>query len=241
MVTKEVKEKIKVLYEYMQLGQKIQKCDLIIGCGCANLEIASYCSFLYHNGYGANILFAGGIGKITKNRKDIFVNSEAETYQKIALAEAVPPEHIFIETKSTNTGDNFRFSIPIIQQHHIPSESILIVHNSSHERRTLQTAKAIWKQKKLIVTSPVDSFGSYLGRIQKEEKRNISVLVGDIQRLIVYPQLGWMEETIVPAKVLETYQELKEMGYDDFIYSEEQLLEMIAKSEKKIEKPNLFG
>lgn len=94
----------------MKLNQKIDKCDLIIGCSCSYLEVADKCVELNKEGYAPKILFTGGLGKITK---DNFNKTEAEIYKDIAINKGVSDKDILIETKSTNTGDNFRFSIDL--------------------------------------------------------------------------------------------------------------------------------
>lgn len=62
----EIKEKLKVLWDYMKLNQPLEKCDLIMGCGCENLDIPVKCATLLKEGYAPKILFAGGLGKLTE-------------------------------------------------------------------------------------------------------------------------------------------------------------------------------
>lgn len=38
-LTNEMKSALKVIWDYTGLDMEPKKCDLILGCGCANLEI----------------------------------------------------------------------------------------------------------------------------------------------------------------------------------------------------------
>lgn len=226
----EIINNLEVIWNYMKLNQKLEKCDLIIGCGCANLEIPIKCANLLKEGYASKILFAGGLGKITKNN---FNKSEAEIYREIAIKNGVNEQDIIIEMQSTNTGDNFRFGLKILNDNNIKCDKILIVHKPLNERRTLSSAKAILKGKKILITSPDSTFDEYINYLDNQtyEKiyNEISVIVGDIQRLIIYPQFGWQIKNDVPESVLKSYYYLKNIGFSKYILSKEQINILINK------------
>ena len=154
-------------------------------------------------------------------------------YKEIAIQEGVPEEKIWIENKSTNTGDNFRFSKKIIDEENWNIKNILIVHNKFSERRTLSAAKAIIKDKELYITSAKVSFDDFIQSLQnKEEKRIIKIvssMVGDIQRMIIFPQFGWQIKQEVPQEVQNAYRKLKSMGFDEFVISKEKIKQDIEK------------
>ena len=127
MINEEIIQPLKEIWNYMQLEMKIEKSDLIIGCGCLNLEIPIKCVQLLKDNYADNIIFSGGLGKLTSKT---FQKTEAEIYKEIAIENGVDKNKIFIENKSTNTGDNFRLSLKIIEQNKIKSDKIIIVHNN---------------------------------------------------------------------------------------------------------------
>ena len=225
----EIVKSLKILWDYMRLQQPLEKCDLIIGCGCSNLDIPVKCSQLFKDGYGSKILFAGGLGKLTEN---YFNKPEAEIYKDIAISCGVDESNILTETKSTNTGDNFRFSIQLLEKFKINYNKILIVHSSFSERRTLSSAKAIIKGKEIFITSPNMSFDEclmYLERKNTEAIDIISVIVGDVQRLIIYPQFGWQIENEIPISVLNAYNFLKNIGFNKYILMPNQIDDLIKK------------
>lgn len=183
-------------------------------------------------------MFAGGPGKITSSK---FKKSEVEVYRDIAVQCGVPDKAILLETKSTNTGDNFRFFKRLLYQNQV--KKILLVHYATSERRTLSVAKAILPEFDLIITSPELTFSSFLEQLRHSLEyfySEVSLLVGDIQRMIIYPQLGWQEEVEIPASIIHAYFFLNNKGFDKFIYSSSEILELVKKHKPNLQEPNLF-
>ena len=231
MINKEIVQALEEIWNYMKLDMKTEKADLIIGCGCLNLEIPVKCADLLKENYAQNILFSGGLGKLTTDK---FQKTEAEIFKDIAIEKGIEPRKIYLEKESTNTGDNFSFSLKIIEKYKIKSDKIIIVHNNLSQRRTLSAAKARIKNKEISVTSPNKTFSQFIERlnsITEEEQYNIiSVIVGDIQRLIIFPQLGWQTENEVPETIIADYYKLKNLGYNKYIYDKERIQNLIDKN-----------
>lgn len=225
---------LKILWNYMVLNQTITPSDIIIGCGCANLDIPIKCAELYKEGYAHKIIFAGGYGKITK---DEFSKTEAEIYKEIAIQNGVKAEDIILENRSTNTGDNFRFALKIINEKNIKADKVLIVHKKLNERRTFSSAKSILLDKDITITSPDITFDDFINFLDNnEEKREniISVLIGDIQRIAIYPQFGWQIENEIPDKVIDAYNYLKNIGYNKYIIPKDTIEKLLKDNGKKI-------
>lgn len=239
MFDKNVISSLQVIWNFTKLNQVIEPCDVIFACGCSNLDIPVKCAELFNQGYGEKILFSGGLGKITKGT---FKKTEAEIYRDIAIERGVPADKILLETDSTNTGDNFRFSRKILEKEHV--KSILIVHFATSERRTLAAAQKIIPEYRLFITSPDLTFSSFLSKLQHSSEyfyNEVSLLVGDIQRMIVYPQLGWQRELDIPSSIIQTYYFLKEKGFNQFIYSSSDILKLIKDCNIIIDNLNLFS
>ena len=83
----------KVLWNYHNLNQKIKKCDLILGFGSHDLNVAKRCAELFLDGYGDIIIFTGGFGRITK---ELWNMTEAEKFAQIAINMGVPKDKIII-------------------------------------------------------------------------------------------------------------------------------------------------
>ncbi len=213
-------ESLKTIFDYMSLNQEVKKCDVLIGCGCSSLDIPIVCSDLYKKGLSKKIIFSGGYGKVTKDK---FQKQEAVIYKEIAMKEGIREEDIYLEKESSNTFENFLFSKRIMDDNHWHVDSILIVHNKAYERRILNTAKKIFPEKEIRITSKNISFEEYFEKLKSKSSSEreiiISVLVGNIQRMILYPQLGIQVEEDVPDKVMKSYYHLKSLGFDKDILS----------------------
>jgi hypothetical protein len=87
------------------------------------------------------------------------------------------------------------------------------------ERRSYATFKKHWPDKKLIVTSPQISFEDY----PTEEiplERVINIMVGDLQRIIIYPAKGFQVYQEVPPDVRDAYEQLIALGFNKHMMRE---------------------
>jgi len=165
---------------------------------------------IYLQGYAPIIIFSGGLGKLTK---DMWAETEAELFANIALDRGVPREAIFIENKSTNTGENIQFTQQLLQEKNLDLDSFIVVQKPYMERRSYATFKKHWPDKKLLVTSPLLSFEEYPTDDIPVEKL-INMMVGDLQRIKLYPEKGFQIYQEIPADVWEAYEKLVAMGFD---------------------------
>ncbi|MCV5246818.1 YdcF family protein, partial [Escherichia coli] len=76
---------------------------------------------LYHQKLAPLIVFSGGEGRFTDG---LFEKSEAETFADIARLAGVPSDAILVETRSTNSGENVRFTEQLLKEKGIQCESI---------------------------------------------------------------------------------------------------------------------
>ena len=128
----------KVLWNYHNLNQKIKKCDLILGFGSHDLNVAKRCAELFLDGYGDIIIFTGGFGRITK---ELWNMTEAEKFAQIAINMGVPKDMIIIENKATNTGENISKTKELLNKLNLYPSSFLVVDKPYRERRTFATKK----------------------------------------------------------------------------------------------------
>ncbi|HKP84285.1 MAG TPA: YdcF family protein, partial [Pyrinomonadaceae bacterium] len=127
---------------------------------------------------------------------------------------------ILIEAHSTNTGENIAFTKRLLTEKGLNPHSFIIVQKPYMERRSYATFRKLWPEKDLIVTSPQVSFQSYL-----EEYANrslsvddvVSIMVGDLQRIRLYPSLGFQIEQEIPAEVWSAFELLVRAGYDKYL------------------------
>ena len=112
MITKETVKLAKILWDYHQLNQKLEKTDCILVLGSHDLRVAERGAELYLLNWAPIIIFSGGLGNFTK---EIWDEAEADKFAAIAMKMGVPRDKIIIENKSTNTGENIQFTKKILK------------------------------------------------------------------------------------------------------------------------------
>jgi uncharacterized SAM-binding protein YcdF (DUF218 family) len=210
MTNKEALTLAKKLWNYHQLHHSLEKCDCILVLGSMDTRTADRGADIYLQGYAPIIIFSGGLGKLTK---DLWQGTEADLFATIALDKGVPREAIFIENKSTNTGENILFTQQLLQEKNLHLDSFIVVQKPYMERRSYATFKKHWPDKKLLVTSPPLSFEEYPNNDISVEKL-INMMVGDLQRIKLYPEKGFQVYQEIPGEVWEAYEQLVALGFD---------------------------
>ncbi|OQP56529.1 YdcF family protein [Niastella populi] len=210
MIKQEALTLAKKLWNYHQLQHKLEISDCILVLGSVDTRTAERGAEIYLQGYAPIIIFSGGLGKLTK---DLWQGTEAELFATIALDKGVPREAIFIENKSTNTGENILFTQQLLQEKNLNMESFIVVQKPYMERRSYATFKKHWPNKKLLVTSPLLSFEEYPNDTISVEKL-INMMVGDLQRIKLYPEKGFQVYQEIPDEVWQAYEELVQMGFN---------------------------
>jgi hypothetical protein len=88
------------------------------------------------------------------------------------------------------------------------------------ERRSYATFRKLWPDKEVIVTSPQVSFQSYLAEYTNRSLSVadvVGIMVGDLQRIKLYPARGWQLEQDIPDEVWEAFERLVRAGYDKYL------------------------
>lgn len=202
----------KVLWDYLQLHEAPVKSDIIF-CLCSHdLRVAERAAQLMLDGLGKYLVFSGGAGKLTRG---VFDKSEAEIFADIARKMGVSYEKIITETKSTNTGENVRFTHDLLKERGIKADSILLVQKPYMERRTYATFKKQWPNPgaDIHVTSPQVTYEEYIDSSVLSKEQILNVMVGDMQRIREYPKLGFQIEQEIPDDVWRAYEELVMLGF----------------------------
>ena len=210
MINQEAIPLAKILWNYHQLNHTLLQSDCILVLGSLDPRSAERGADIYLQGYAPIIIFSGGLGKLTKDR---WTETEAELFANIALDRGVPREAIFIENKSTNTGENILFTQQLLQEKNLDLDSFIVVQKPYMERRSYATFKKHWPDKKLLVTSPRLTFEEYPTNDISVEKL-INMMVGDLQRIKVYPEKGFQIYQQIPDEVWDAYEQLVAMGFD---------------------------
>lgn len=202
------------LWNYLKLNHNIEKSDAILVLCSHDKRVAERAAELFKEEWAPLLIFSGGLGSITRT---FWTQPEADQFAAIAIDLGVPPDKILIENRSTNTGENFQFTGQLLLERGIDPRKFIVVQKPYMERRSFATFRKMWPEKDVIVTSPQVAFDEYLDSYTNEALSAddvISIMVGDLQRIKVYAEMGFQIPQDIPPEVWSAYEELVSYGYN---------------------------
>jgi uncharacterized SAM-binding protein YcdF (DUF218 family) len=205
------------LWDYHRLGHELVKSDAIVVLCSHDERVAERGAELFLDNWAPLLIFSGGLGAITKG---LWTEPEAIRFSRIAESMGVPPEHILVEDKSTNTGENVRYTRDLLRRKALDPNRFIAVQKPYMERRTYATFRKVWPEKDLVVTSPQVSFDQYLDQYAHSTltpEDVIAIMVGDLQRIRLYPDKGYQIRQEIPVSVWAAYEELVQAGFDKYL------------------------
>jgi uncharacterized SAM-binding protein YcdF (DUF218 family) len=199
-----------LIWNYHQMGHELTPCDVAIGLGSHDLGVAEHAAKLYHDGLVPLLVFTGATSPTSAAR---FPRGEAVHYRERALELGVPDTAVLVEPDAANTGDNIRLSRLLLDKHGITPATVLLVSKPYVQRRAFATCGIVWPEVDVVCASEELALADYVRSIG-DEKLVIDMLVGDLQRVVEYPKLGFATDQHVPANVLAAYTRLLDSGFD---------------------------
>lgn len=202
------------IWRYHQMNHRLEKADAILVLCSHDKRVAERGAELFLGGWAPLLIFSGGLGTITS---EMWTEPEADQFAAIAIKLGVPKSKILIENRSANTGENVLFTKLLLAEKQLDPEKFILVQKPYMERRAYATFRKLWPEKKVCVTSPQVSFEQYLSEYKNEDLSSddvISIMVGDLQRIKLYPEKGFQIPQEIPDEIWEAYEELIRTGYD---------------------------
>ena len=205
------------IWNYHLMKHQVAKADAILVLCSHDERVAERGAELFLEGWAPLLIFSGGHGAITKT---LWSEPEAERFARIAESMNVPRESILVEPNSTNTGENIKFTKQLLAQRGLDPQRFILVQKPYMERRSYATFRRFWPEKEVVVTSPQVSFREYLanyanGNIASADV--VSIMVGDLQRIKLYPALGYQIPQEIPDDVWAAFEDLVRAGYDKYL------------------------
>lgn len=214
MMTSHIRSLAEKVWNYHLMNHQIVKSDAILVLCSHDKRVAERGAQLFLEGWAPLLIFSGGLGTITGG---MWNEPEADQFAAVAIDLGVPKEKILLENKSTNTGENILFTKALLAARNLNPEKFILVQKPYMERRSFATFRKLWPEKYVLVTSPQVSFERYLneyGNPDLSSEEVISIMVGDLQRIKLYPAKGFQIQQEIPCEIWAAYEELVAAGYD---------------------------
>lgn len=220
-VTRTDREAAELIWHYHQLGHELRPCSAAIGLGSHDIGVAAFAAKLYHESVFPVMVFSGAINAETSRWMP---RGEAVQFRERAIELGVPSSAILLEPRATNTGENIAFSRRVLQEAGIEVSSVMLLAMPYMQRRAYATCRKLWPQVVPVCASEPVDFIAYVTGIG-DEAHVIHQIVGDLQRVIAYPRLGYAIDQPVPEDVHAAYTYLRDRGYTSRIIHEQDTYE----------------
>ncbi|MFE6412164.1 YdcF family protein [Streptomyces sp. NPDC057837] len=214
-ITEDQWHQAKLIWDYHQMHHDLRPADAAIGLGSHDLGVATHSAGLYRAGLFPTLVFTGGNSPTTAK---VFPRGEAVHFREHAIELGIPAEAILLEPNAANTGQNITLSREVLATAGIHPATVLLVSKPYMERRSYATARKLWPDVDIRCASEPLEFDDYLKSIG-DEKLVLDMLVGDLQRVIEYPKLGFAIAQEVPEDVHAAYESLIRDGFTSRLIS----------------------
>jgi uncharacterized SAM-binding protein YcdF (DUF218 family) len=208
------------IWDYHRLDHQLAPADAILVLCSHDKAVAKRGAELFLQQWAPLLIFAGGLGAITRHLWD---EPEADQFARIAVEMGVPKDQILVENRSTNTGENVQFTKRLLAERRLDPQTFILVQKPYMERRSYATFRKVWPEKQLRVTSPQVSLDDYLRQYSHDALSPddvVGIMVGDLQRIQLYPAKGFQIHQEIPGDVWRAYQQLVEAGYDKYLIND---------------------
>jgi hypothetical protein len=208
---------VETIWDYHRLDHQLAHADAILVLCSHDKVVAARGAEVFLQGWAPLLIFAGGLGAITRH---LWREPEADQFAAIAIGMGVPEDRILVENRSTNTGENVLFTKQLLAEKGLDPQTFIVVQKPYMERRSYATFKKVWPEKQVRVTSPRVSLDEYLRDCSHDTLSPddvIGIMVGDLQRIRLYPAKGFQVHQDVPDDVWRAYEELVKAGYDKYL------------------------
>ena len=205
---------LRVAWDYMRLTHRPERADAILVLGSFDPMAAVHAAALWKADLAPVVVMSGGIAHRGGLLDTGWDRTEARVFADAAIGEGVPAQAILLEERAQNTGDNFRFGVPLLEQAGIKPAKLIVVAKPYMTRRGFATGRKLRPEIELLMQSEEIDVVSYFAR-EPDPERTLLALVGDLHRIIVYPRLGFQVEQEVPAAVTDALSRLVAAGYGE--------------------------
>lgn len=208
----------RTLWDYMQCQQPVADTNSMLVLGGRDDRVAIYAAELAARREYDLIIVSGGVAGHNPHLKSWKEPTEAAHFLQVMRDHGCAQE-VILEEEAQNTGENAHFVHALLRRRNIAMpKTMQIVTKPYMERRALATFEAQWPEPSTswFVTSPGGSLDEYVSH-EHDYEETIQKLVGDLDRIIQYPALGFQSQQDVSDATIEAFERLKHAGYTAYV------------------------
>lgn len=209
MIPAQASADARLLWDYHRMHHTPRPCSVAVGLGSHDLGVADVTAELYHQGIAPVIVFTGATSPTTRARMP---RGEAVHYRERALQLGVPESAVLLEPRATNTGENIEFAKEVLAAAGVPVSSVLLVSKPYEERRSYAMMRKLWPEVEVVCASTPMGLEEYADSIG-DARMVIDMIVGALQRVLIFPNWGLAIEQAVPDAVVAAYERLRDQGF----------------------------
>lgn len=202
-------EKSTELWKYMSSFNRQEKSDAVVVCCSYDLRVCDHACELIKSGLSKKLVLSGNTGNWTKH---IWSIPEAIIFRDHALSNGIDESDIIIEQQATNFGENITFSKNLLPN----AKVVTFVSKPSALLRVKLTAEAQWPEITSYVSCPTIEFPHEISNVIGI-LGVINEMVGDIERVLEYPDLGFQATHELPEYILSAWAYLIEQGFTEHL------------------------
>ena len=205
----------RLVFDYLRANDPLPTLpvDAVFGFGHFDLRVPQRCGELFSAGLARWIIFTGGVGAGTAD----LGQPEADAFREelLRVFPSIPSTQVIAENRSTNTGDNIRFTAALLaaRQPELTFgrglRSAILVANAYRLRRVRLTWRKLQPDVNIAAIAPATDFATECALFAAKSQSLVPQLVGEIDRLLDYPSRDWIEAEPIPPAVLAAHARLK--------------------------------
>lgn len=134
--------------DFMFFETELGHSDAILIPGASQPQLMERAARLYHRGLAPFILPSGGATPYVET-------TEWEFLRNIGVSLGVPAKAILKEDRATNTFENARYSLEVLQRQGLQPNRVILVCKNYHARRALLTYQFLFPRETVFYVSPV--------------------------------------------------------------------------------------
>jgi len=204
-----------ILWDYHNLDEDVTNSEIVVVSG-HDIRLVDEAVKLYEEGGITFVIFCGGheCGEVRGLKAGRLRGKEAEVYRQKAIELGIPENAILLQDKSKNMGEVILLVRALIESKGLEQSRSAWIFEPDKQRRGRATLEKQWPGVSVKVTSLQISMEKYCND-ESPMDTLIRQMVGNIRRIIEYPDKGFQTYQDVPEEVMDAYARLIALGFAD--------------------------